>query len=391
MPWFQRKTLLVQINLTNACNLACSYCYKKNKDRLARTPLSIEQLMAFSDWVLAARRPQTFFQFHGGEPTLRWKTLVEHVESTKRLLGSDDTRVAFGMTSNGVMYDQAKIDWTIGAGLNPCISFDGPAGVQNKNRPKKKGEPSYDDVSRNVTSLLRVRPDTLAQATVVDPEQMNASLDEFLRLGFRRVSFRPAYFPHTIRDQRFAQRLAECHLDLARRIFRLNLIQPTIIDEAIAGLLRNLFIQDVSQRFMCNNWPCGAGWQNLCLDANGDLYPCDEFTGDSRWCLGNISSAAREPLDAFLRRSLVVRTLQSRSGPLNERCAACPVKAACGGGCVANTWRYQGSTTAPDPMCHYYRTLVGGLKQLVAEEPVAIALLVDPWVSPEQKKEVSRD
>jgi sulfatase maturation enzyme AslB (radical SAM superfamily) len=73
---------LIQVNamLTNACNLACSYCYEQhNKDFGRFTKESLKQVY---DWMNSRNNgKKKVFQFFGGEPLIHKPLIKEFIET----------------------------------------------------------------------------------------------------------------------------------------------------------------------------------------------------------------------------------------------------------------------------------------------------------------------
>ena len=93
---------------------------------------------------------------------------------------------------------------------------------------------------------------------------------------------------------------------------------------------------------------CSAGYGGLCIDANGDVYPCRRLPLP----LGN---ALSRPL-AELWQSEPMEALRDRSR-LKGRCAHCPLQWQCGG-CRAIPYALSGDYLGEDPQCFYRPSIV---------------------------------
>jgi radical SAM protein with 4Fe4S-binding SPASM domain len=72
---------------------------------------------------------------------------------------------------------------------------------------------------------------------------------------------------------------------------------------------------------------CHAGYSSLCVDSNGDLYPCPALNGDGQLKLGNVVDGLRSVWmgsDAKMQDISVIDL---------EGCRACEFRYFCGGGC----------------------------------------------------------
>lgn len=94
----QRAPRMVQMAITNACNLSCAFCYRDEAPRSAWTVESAMELLSGLDaeGVLEVA-------FGGGEPLVfrRFATLLSRVHA--------ETRLAASFTTNGVLLDRALL------------------------------------------------------------------------------------------------------------------------------------------------------------------------------------------------------------------------------------------------------------------------------------------
>ena len=105
---------LKQMNLilTNACNLSCSYCYEQhNKDFGRFTNESL--LSAYRFLVNANNRQKKVFNFFGGEPLIHKDIILDFVrknEDELRKNSRGDYNTVVGMVTNGLLFTKELID-----------------------------------------------------------------------------------------------------------------------------------------------------------------------------------------------------------------------------------------------------------------------------------------
>ena len=82
---------------------------------------------------------------------------------------------------------------------------------------------------------------------------------------------------------------------------------------------------------------CGSGSEYFAVTPWGDLYPCHQFVGDERFCMGNIwDGVKKEALrDEFRQCNVYAK----------PECADCWARLWCAGGCAANAYHATGSIT----------------------------------------------
>ena len=87
---------------------------------------------------------------------------------------------------------------------------------------------------------------------------------------------------------------------------------------------------------------CGAGNEYFSVVPNGDIYPCHQFAGDSKWKMGSVFEGK---LDETIRSKFAESCLFTR-----KKCENCFAKFICSGGCSANNYHYNGDIEEPYAM-----------------------------------------
>ena len=77
---------------------------------------------------------------------------------------------------------------------------------------------------------------------------------------------------------------------------------------------------------------CSAGTTNIFIDIRGNIYPCNLFADNSKYCAGNIFN---EDMLEIWRKSKVFIELRNLKKDDIEGCANCPANENCKGGCRA--------------------------------------------------------
>ena len=165
------------VKVASRCNLDCDYCYvyhhaDQSWRRMPKT-LSEDNQAAFSERLAEyARREglkECFVVLHGGEPLLAGiETITAFVERVRRTVGPD-TKVEFGMQTNGLLLTDAALDSLEAAGVAVSLSLDGPREANDLHRTTKKRRSSFDKVEQAL-ERLKARPQVFAGViAVIDP------------------------------------------------------------------------------------------------------------------------------------------------------------------------------------------------------------------------------
>jgi sulfatase maturation enzyme AslB (radical SAM superfamily) len=112
---------------TNECNLACSYCYEKNKNNQNADFVIAKEIIDNS--FIKYSNKKVVFDFFGGEPFLNFifiKKVVDYIE--KKYI---DKQFAFSVSTNGTILTEKvkkfliahrrKIE--VGLSLDGCIKY----------------------------------------------------------------------------------------------------------------------------------------------------------------------------------------------------------------------------------------------------------------------------
>jgi uncharacterized radical SAM superfamily Fe-S cluster-containing enzyme len=211
------QPLMMNIDLTNRCNLNCPFCFANAKRRGELVELSIEQIRKMLDTACSVDIVQpSCFQFTGGEPTIHPQFIEALAEAKKRKF----TQVQ--VATNGIRFaEDPELAVQAGqAGLNVAyLQFDG---LDDKVYMKTRGRALLDIKLRAIDNLYRASVRTVLVPTVVKGVN-DDQIGEIIRFAVKNVhkiigiSWQPVSFTGRIDyNQRLAQRFTIA--DLAREI-----------------------------------------------------------------------------------------------------------------------------------------------------------------------------
>jgi uncharacterized protein len=339
------------LNVTNQCNLSCSYCYEYGEDKIVQTEngrqpkwMSEETARASVDFMLREAGERASLTFFGGETLLNFKVLTTTVAYAKARAAELGKRVDFSLTTNATLLKPAIIEFLAENDFGVTISIDGPADLQNKFRVFHNGAGSYDLVAPNIKALLarhRSRPIGARVTLTRDTLQVRRIYEHLTKeIGFWEVGFAPVTSapgrPHAFGDEGF---------DEVLRQFR-ELAQD-YRDAALAG--RHHGFSNVREtlseihRGASKAWPCGAGFGLLGVSTSGDVALCHRFAGSDDHKLGTV----RDGINRDAQRAF----LESHHVANKTDCATCWARPLCAGGCYHEAHTRHGSTERPN--LHY--------------------------------------
>ena len=155
------------LNVTNQCNLSCTYCYEYGEDKIVDTEngrqpkfMTEETARESVDFLLREAGDVAHITFFGGETLLNFPVLVKTVEYARRRAAEAGKDVDFSLTTNATLLTPTIIDFLAENEIGVTVSIDGPPSM-NKLRVFGNGRPSYDIIAPKIKQLLerhRTRP-----------------------------------------------------------------------------------------------------------------------------------------------------------------------------------------------------------------------------------------
>ena len=129
------QTLVV--NVTNQCNLACTYCYEYGEDKIVDTEngkqpkfMSEETAREAVEFALRESRgnPHAHITFFGGETLMNFPVLKSTIAYARRRAAEVGKDIDFSLTTNATLLRPDVIEFLADERVGVTISIDGPRG-----------------------------------------------------------------------------------------------------------------------------------------------------------------------------------------------------------------------------------------------------------------------
>jgi uncharacterized protein len=152
------------LNVTNQCNLSCTYCYEYGEDKIVDTEngkqpkfMSEETARESVDFMLkeSGDNKVAHITFFGGETLLNFAVLQKTITYARRRAAEAGKDVDFSLTTNATLLKPEIIEFLAEERVGVTISIDGPKEVQDKFRVFNNGTGSYDVVAPKIKELIR--------------------------------------------------------------------------------------------------------------------------------------------------------------------------------------------------------------------------------------------
>lgn len=373
-PLFPRA-YLIEILLTERCNLGCRYCYAHGSPN--RATMSLHTLRRAVDLVMDLPCKFLTIQFAGGETLTRFRAFreaVTYIHEQARRAGKEPYVT---VQSNGTLLTRpGVVEFLREFGIGIGVSLDGPADINDLTRTYAAGGSSYRETVRGIEAVREAGLEVVGALTVVarhNVGQVERLLDHFAELGLAGVRFNPilargrgesAWADLGISPGEYAEFMKAVTGYIGRtRAFR---------EANLERLVRNLVGRQ--RTFRCMRSPCGAGLDYLVITPEGDVYPCVHWLRESELCLGNVRHL--DSLEWAFLHSPVVQEMANRVVARIPACRRCQWRHLCEGGCSLAARDRHGSLLAPTPLCEYYRVIYPFLLEYLAQDPELAGFLV---------------
>lgn len=293
----ERKIDSIILQVTQNCNLRCSYCVYSEKDFLSQRSHS-DKMMSFE----TAKRAIDFFLMHsmdtqkpnigfyGGEPFLNLELIKQAVTYAKKVF--EGRTLTFSITTNATLLTDEIIDYLAENDINLTISLDGPKTIHDHNRVFAANQNgSYNTVIRNIRKLWERQPKyarLVSTNMVINPENSYEEINSLFNDKYiskmrsnhsivERDNDESVFYSTEFRNAALYNQFLEI-LSMAKQ-FRVEDIGRITADE-IEGMQRRM--QEIRYGVLSDSaapgGPCIPGKMRLFINYQGHFYPCERVS-----------------------------------------------------------------------------------------------------------------
>ncbi len=337
--------LTAWLHLTDACNLACTYCYVAKSAMRMDEATGRAAVEAVFRSALRHGYCTVKLKYAGGEPTLNFGLVRVLHEHAVGLASGHGLKLHEVLLSNGVALTQAMLDFLKSAGIRLMISLDGLGAAHDRQRPLVGGWPSSGLAQAGLERALAhgLTPDvsvTISPASAAGlAETTGYLLDRDLPFNWNFV--RDALPPEQDWQERLIAYLLAAVAVIEARLPRRRLIDGLLDRSSFAG---------------AHAYPCAAGRDYVAIGPRGAVASCHVALAEP---VGDI--AADDLLSLTQQASA---QLQNVSIDEKESCRTCSWRYVCAGGCPWLARRMMGRSDSPSPYCAVYRALFPALLRM---------------------------
>lgn len=326
------------LHVAHTCNLNCAYCFaSQGKYHGERAIMSLDVAKRALDFLIenSGSRRNLEVDFFGGEPLMNFDMLKELVAYARSIEKEHNKNFRFTLTTNGVLIDDDVIEFANKEMSNVVLSLDGRKEVHDRYRVDYAGNGSWEKIVPKFQKLVEARghKDYYMRGTFThaNPDFLE-DIKQMLDLGFTELSMEPVVCaegdPSELTQEDLPivleqyEKLAELMIERDKEgrpfifyHYMIDLQGGPCIYKRISG--------------------CGSGTEYMAVTPWGDLYPCHQFVGDEKFCLGNIWDGVK---NTEIQKEFAGCNVYAR-----EECRDCWARLYCSGGCAANAYHATGS------------------------------------------------
>ncbi len=345
------RTLTAWLQVTDACNLGCPYCYITHQPRHMTPEVAQQVIRHLVARAVGAGYQRLTLKYAGGEPTLRWAVVRKMHTLAAELAEAQHLHLTGVLLTNGTTLTPALAQEIRDLGLQITISLDGLDTFHDVQRPSRHGRGSFEHVRRGLATALRAG---------LQPH-LNITITRHNLAGLTKVVA-------------FALSLGlSFHLSFYRQHHPgpPDALMPSI--EALAQALEAVFdlledhqplpfspldLLDQVDLHAPHDKACGAGLNYLAVDVTGRASACHMLLDQAEASLFDLKVLERLPHIHHLRNL-----------PVDQRgeCSRCPWRFWCAGGCPLHTFRLTGRWDLRSPYCRVYKTFIPRILKLEAQ------------------------
>ena len=345
MTDFSKRPTVVKalcLHVAHDCNLSCRYCFAEEGKYHGRERklMDLATGKAALDFLVAnsGSRRNLEVDFFGGEPLLNFGVVRELVAYGRSLEEAHDKHFRFTLTTNGVLLDDAVMEFANQEMDNVVLSIDGRKHVNDYMRPFR-GDPnagSYDRIVPRFQKFVRNRKGKYYVRGTYTRYNLDFCEDvlHWADLGFDQISVEPVVAQET-------DDYAICEADLPMLFREYDKLAAEMVNRhGNPGEFTFFHFMIDLEGGPCvykRLSGCGSGTEYLAVTPDGDLYPCHQFVGNEAFVMGNVR-------DGIQRQDLVDR-FKACNVYAKPACRECFARYYCSGGCAANACNFEGDIT----------------------------------------------
>ncbi len=352
-------TQTVTFQVTDDCNLACTYCYQTHKGKRRMNfetgkkmvDLLLSGEKGMGEYINPIKSPGLILDFIGGEPLLEAK-LIDQIctYAINRMIELNHPwlmKTMFSICSNGVLYHEPEVQALLNKWKNRLsfsVTVDGNKELHDSCRVFPDGRPSYDlavsaakdwmDKGNYMGSKITIAPENVMHVYDAIVHMINLGYTEINANCVYEKGWKPIHATVLFNEMmRLANYFLENDMDFE------------------TGYYCSLFEEDFfhpKEETDLQNW-CGGNGVMLSVDPDGIIYPCLRYMESSLsgqqepYSIGDVNQGICQ-CDCHKCRVECLKKIDRRTQS-TDKCFYCPIAEGCSW-CTAYNYQIFGTPDA---------------------------------------------
>ena len=333
-----KRVRSVTIQVTDACNLCCKYCYQHNKGKHF---VDFETAKKYIDLILDGNNPYInmdnscgmTLEFIGGEPLLAIDLMDQITEYTLNRLIKEQhpwlTRFRISICTNGVLYFDERVQAYLKKYkefISFTVSIDGNKELHDSCRVFPDGKGSYDmaiaaakhymENYYKISTKMTLSPGNVAHT--------KAAIENLINIGYDQIHCNCVYEDGWTLEH--ARILYSQLKELANYLFDSGKYDDIYISIFEEDQFKPMGLDDD------RNY-CGGNGDMIAVDYKGDIFPCLRYMESSLGdnvepiIIGNVNDG----IEVTPKQRQWVKCLKcmTRTSQSTDECIHCPIAQGC--------------------------------------------------------------
>lgn len=279
------KTLIIE--LTEQCNLRCTYCvfddaYSKERSHSStKLDISLAKEKIYNFFCRA--NEDAYIIFYGGEPLLEFKEIIELTNYAKSLFSE---RVKFSFTTNGMALTEDKFDFLIENDFLITVSLDGFKKNHDSKRITINGNPSWDRIMNNLEKIKSYNSYFYDSKIIInsvinsieDLENINYEINHNLLLTGKEIRFSFPIQDAILETKKYNNFNSENYAEIQKIFLNKNFLENSFYKDRLLPLVKKIAFRKLGNEAQNGKKKCVPFVNRTYLRSNGDIQFCERIS-----------------------------------------------------------------------------------------------------------------
>jgi uncharacterized protein len=339
----ESRELTVWMHVTNACNLACPYCYVSKSREAMDEATATETVDALVRSAVEHGFTSIRLKYAGGEASLNAAVLFALHDHALTRCAEAGLELSAVLLSNGVAISDALARHLLDRRIAVMVSLDGIGAAHDVQRPTLGGRPSFILVKRSIDRLRAAGAAPHLSITITGRNVEGVAAVVRFALD-RNLTFSFNFF----RDNACSAGVAGLQYEEQAMIDGL-LAAFAVIEEMLPPWSVLGSVLDRGQLLQPRQKSCGVGDDYVVVDQHGRIAQCHMELGTTLGDVRHVDPVRAVRADGTPIKNLLV---DDKVG-----CRDCTWRHWCSGGCAVATLAATGRFDVRSPNCRIYKTI----------------------------------